>query len=68
LEAQGNGANFKGSHTNVFFPGDTTHSKVSTFGLFTGQIGYAWNSTLLYVKAAPPSLTAETAPPISRPV
>jgi outer membrane immunogenic protein len=50
VEAQGNWADFKGSNTNLFFGANTDHSKVDAFGLFTGQIGYAWNSTLLYVK------------------
>jgi outer membrane immunogenic protein len=26
------------------------HSKIDAFGLFTGQVGYAWNNVLLYVK------------------
>ena len=32
-------------------PGDaTSHTRIRSFGLFTGQIGYAWNNALLYVK------------------
>ena len=32
-------------------PGDTTsHTRLRSFGLFTGQVGYAWNNVLLYVK------------------
>lgn len=50
LEAQGNWANFKGSNTNTWFAATTDQSKVNAFGLFTGQVGYAWNSALLYVK------------------
>jgi outer membrane immunogenic protein len=53
LEAQGNWADFKGSNTNLFVPLNgpvTDRSRVGAFGLFTGQIGYAWNNALLYVK------------------
>jgi outer membrane immunogenic protein len=50
LEAQGNWADFKGSNVSTLFPAFANRSKIEAFGLFTGQIGYAWNSTLLYVK------------------
>ncbi len=50
LEAQGNWADFSGSNASVAFPGATNRSKIDAFGLFTGQIGYAWNNALLYVK------------------
>jgi outer membrane immunogenic protein len=50
LEAQGNWANFKGSNTNTWFAATTDQSKVNAFGLFTGQVGYAWNNALFYVK------------------
>jgi outer membrane immunogenic protein len=56
LEAQGNWADFKGSNRSVafapplFLAGFTNQSRVEAFGLFTGQIGYAWNNTLFYVK------------------
>lgn len=54
LEAQGDWANLKGSNVaNTFFraAGDTTHqSKIDAIGLFTGQVGYTWNTVLLYVK------------------
>jgi outer membrane immunogenic protein len=49
LEAQGNWADLKGDHT-VFGFGDRATAKVDAFGLFTGQVGYAWNNALLYVK------------------
>lgn len=49
LEAQGNWANFKGSNPSQQLLA-INESKVDAFGLFTGQIGYAWNNTLLYVK------------------
>src|ERR1700730_17863392 len=56
LEAQGNWADFKGSNRSLafapplFMAGFTNQSRVEAFGLFTGQIGYAWNNTLFYVK------------------
>jgi outer membrane immunogenic protein len=53
LEGQGNWADFKGSNTSLAFPNGfatENHSKVEAFGLITGQIGYAWNNVLLYVK------------------
>ena len=50
LEAQGNWANFRGDNTSLFFPTDRNQSRIDAFGLFTGQIGYAWNNALLYVK------------------
>jgi outer membrane immunogenic protein len=51
LEAQGDWANLRNSRiTNLFNPADTFKSNINGLGLFTGQIGYAWNSTLLYVK------------------
>ena len=55
LEAQGNWADLSGSSVSspafVFAPGDLTiNSKLQAFGLFTGQVGYAWNNVLLYAK------------------
>jgi outer membrane immunogenic protein len=51
LEAQGNWADFTGSNTSLLFPLDTINrSRIDAFGLFTGQIGYAWNNVLWYVK------------------
>ncbi|KJC35882.1 membrane protein [Bradyrhizobium sp. LTSP885] len=49
LEAQGNWADFSGSNTSAVFLLNN-RTKLDAFGLFTGQIGYAWNTTLLYVK------------------
>jgi outer membrane immunogenic protein len=50
IEGQGNWADFKGSNTNLTnaFLRDT--SKIDAFGLLTGQVGYAWNNALFYVK------------------
>jgi outer membrane immunogenic protein len=53
LEAQGNWADFHGDNVSLFFlPNEVVrnHSKIDAFGLFTGQVGYAWNNVLLYVK------------------
>jgi outer membrane immunogenic protein len=52
LEAQGNWADFKGSNVSLLDPtgGVGNRSKIDAFGLFTGQVGYAMNNVLLYVK------------------
>jgi outer membrane immunogenic protein len=50
LEAQGNWADLSGSTQNLFNPANSLHSKMDAFGLFTGQVGYAWNNVLLYAK------------------
>src|ERR1700730_18396848 len=50
VEAQGNWADFTGDNVSLVFPGDRNRSKIDAFGLFTGQVGYAWNNALLYVK------------------
>lgn len=50
LEAQGNWADLSGSTTNLLALAGTIRSKMDAFGLFTGQIGYAWNNVLLYAK------------------
>jgi outer membrane immunogenic protein len=51
LEAQGNWADFRGSNTSLLFGGlATNRTKIDAFGLFTGQVGYAWNNVLAYVK------------------
>jgi outer membrane immunogenic protein len=55
IEGQGNWADFKGSNLNlqaggVLPAGLTDQSKVDGFGLVTGQVGYAWNNVLWYVK------------------
>lgn len=52
LEAQGDWANLKGSNTSspaAFFP-MVNQTKIDSIGLFTGQIGYAWNNVLWYAK------------------
>jgi outer membrane immunogenic protein len=50
LEAQGNWADFQGSNASLFFPGVRNESRIDAFGLFTGQVGYAANNVLFYVK------------------
>lgn len=54
IEAQGNWANLTGSNAslNPFFAGTNlaNRTKIDAIGLFTGQVGYSWNSFLLYVK------------------
>jgi outer membrane immunogenic protein len=49
LEAQGNWADISGSALLPLGLG-SARSKLDAFGLFTGQVGYAWNNALLYVK------------------
>jgi len=51
LEGQGDWADLRGSNTSLFTgPSFTNRSKINAFGLLTGQVGYAWNNALLYVK------------------
>src|SRR4051794_10699890 len=50
VEGQGNWANLKGSNTSQLAPAVTNQTKVNGVGLLTGQIGYAWNNVLWYVK------------------
>ncbi|XIA67860.1 outer membrane protein [Bradyrhizobium sp. TZ2] len=50
VEAQGNWADFKGSNVSIFAPAFRNESRVDAFGLFTGQVGYAANNVLFYVK------------------
>ena len=51
VEAQGDWANLTGSNASqtVLIPA-TNQTKIDAIGLFTGQIGYAWNNVLWYVK------------------
>src|SRR5260370_35816129 len=50
LEGQGNWADFRGSNVSLAFPAFRNTSKIDAFGLFTGQVGLAWNNVLFYVK------------------
>jgi outer membrane immunogenic protein len=49
VETLVNWADFTGSNISLQ-TGDQNQSEISGFGLFTGQIGYAWNNALFYVK------------------
>ncbi len=51
VEAQGDWADLTGSNASPATLGFATdNTKIDAIGLFTGQVGYAWNSTLFYVK------------------
>jgi outer membrane immunogenic protein len=50
LEGQGNWADFQGSNASLFFPAVRNESRIDAFGLITGQVGYAANNVLFYVK------------------
>jgi len=51
LEAQGDWANLKGSNSSLtaIVP-YTNQTKVDALGLFTAQLGYAWNNVFWYAK------------------
>lgn len=51
VEAQGDWADLKGSNPSLtaLIP-YTNQTKINAIGLFTGQVGYAWNNLLWYVK------------------
>lgn len=50
VEAQGNWADFEGSNVSTELGIIINQTEIDALGLFTGQIGYAWNNVLLYVK------------------
>jgi outer membrane immunogenic protein len=52
LEAQGDWADLTGSNPSqlALFDGLANRTKIGAIGLFTGQVGYAWNNFLLYAK------------------
>jgi len=55
LEAEGNWADLSGSRLSAAFGnpasgGFIDRTRIDAFGLFTGQIGYAYDSVLLYAK------------------
>jgi outer membrane immunogenic protein len=50
LEAQGDWADLRNTRVSLIDPTFSTRTKTDGIGLFTGQIGYAWNATLVYVK------------------
>ena len=50
LEAQGDWADLSHTRVSLLDPTLSTRTKTDGIGLFTGQIGYAWNQALFYVK------------------
>ena len=50
LEAQGDWADLSNQRVSLLDPLFSTRTTTDGIGLFTGQIGYAWNAALLYVK------------------
>ena len=54
IEGQGNWADFSGSNATPVggnpFGGLNDRTRIDAFGLITGQVGYAWNNVLAYVK------------------
>jgi len=50
LEGQGNWADFSGSNVNTWAAAFTDRTKIQSFGLITGQVGYTFNNVLLYAK------------------
>jgi len=50
VEAQGDWANLKGSNVSSVLAPLVNQTRVDAIGLFTGQVGYAWNNVLGYVK------------------
>ncbi|WP_441236465.1 outer membrane protein [Bradyrhizobium sp. 930_D9_N1_4] len=49
VEGQGNWADFSGDNASALFA-TRNRSKIDSFGLITGQVGYAWNNVLVYAK------------------
>ena len=50
LEAQGDWADLSNQRISFIDPAFSTRTSTDGIGLFTGQIGYAWNAALFYVK------------------
>ena len=50
LEAQGDWADLSNTRVSLLDPTLSTRVKTDGIGLFTGQLGWAWNAALLYVK------------------
>jgi outer membrane immunogenic protein len=50
LEAQGDWADLSNQRVSIAIPALSTRTKTSGIGLFTGQVGYAWNASLFYFK------------------
>jgi outer membrane immunogenic protein len=50
LEAQGDWADIKNTRVSLIDPQVSTTGKTDGIGLFTAQIGWAWNASLFYLK------------------
>ena len=50
VEGQGNWADLSGSNVSLVNAGLSPRSKMDGFGLFTGQIGYAIDTVMVYAK------------------
>jgi outer membrane immunogenic protein len=50
VEGQGDWSGLRGSNQSIATPGQNNNSKIDAFALITGQIGYAFNTALLYIK------------------
>ncbi|KRR09069.1 hypothetical protein CQ12_33100 [Bradyrhizobium jicamae] len=50
VEAQGDWADLSHSRVSLFDPTLSLRTTTDGIGLFTGQIGYAWNAALFYIK------------------
>ena len=50
LEAQGDWADIHGSVQSLVVPANNIGTRIDAFGLFTGQVGYAWSNVLVYAK------------------
>jgi outer membrane immunogenic protein len=50
LEAQGDWAEIKNTRVSLIDPLISTTGKIDGIGLFTAQLGWAWNASLFYVK------------------
>ncbi|MBR0828280.1 porin family protein [Bradyrhizobium manausense] len=50
LEAQGDWADIKNTRVSLIDPLISTTGKTDGIGLFTAQLGWAWNASLFYVK------------------
>ena len=50
VEGQGDWADLSNTRVSLFDPTLSTTTKTDGIGLFTGQLGWAWNASLLYFK------------------
>src|SRR5437773_2861731 len=50
VEGQGDWADLRGRNISLLVPAAANESRIGAFGLFTGQVGYAFNNVLFYVR------------------